>query len=121
MRRFAKRDKVADLLHHAISNAFLMELEDPDLQWITITDTRLNRDLSLAKLYYRVVDQKLHKDRAAEVIEKNIRHLRRYLGKNLRLKQLPELRFIYDDTPGKAQRIEDLIRSIHEGNNGDDS
>lgn len=118
MRRFSKRDKVADLLHHAISNAFFMELEDSDLRWVTITEIRLNKDLSVARIFYSVVDQKLHRDRATEALEKNRWRLKGYLGKHLRLKQVPELRFTYDETVDKAARIEELIRSIHEEDNG---
>jgi len=121
MRRFSKRDKVADLLHHAISNAFFRELEDPDLRWVTITQIKLNRDMSVARIFYSVVDQKLHRDRATEALEKNRWRLKRYLGKNLRLRQVPELRFTYDETTDKAARIEELLRSIHEEDNGADS
>ena len=121
MRRFAKSSKIADLLHHAISNAFLMELEDPDLRWITITEIKVNKDLSVAKIFYSVVDQKLRRERAEEALEANRWKLKSYLGKNLRLRQVPDLRFTYDETRDKAARIEELLHSIHEDGNADDS
>jgi ribosome-binding factor A len=113
MRRFAKSDKVADLLRHAISNAFLQELEDPDLKWITITEVSLTNDLSVAKVYYSVTEPNLSREKAKKALEENLRKLRSYLGRNLRLKQTPELRFQFDETVESAQHIEDLLRSLH--------
>lgn len=117
MRRFAKTDKVADLLRHAISNAFLQELEDPALRWITITEVVLSRDLSVAKIYYSVVEPNLTKEKAKKALEENLKTLRSYLGRNLHLKQTPELRFQFDETLENAQHIEDLIRSLHKDAN----
>ena len=119
MRRFAKKDKVSDLLRHAISNAFLLELQDPDLRWITLTEVQLNRDLSVAKVYYTVLEQNLSREGAAKAITANMRDLRGYLAGKLRLKQLPELRFAYDDTYENARHIEELIESIHKDDHGD--
>ena len=113
MRRFAKTDKVADLLHHAVSNAFLRELQDDNLRWITITEVRLSRDFSVAKLYYSVLEQQLSREDAKKALEACIKPLRAYLGKNLRLKQTPELRFYFDETLDSARHIEDLIESLH--------
>jgi ribosome-binding factor A len=113
MRKFAKSDKVADLLRHAVSNAFLGELEDPRLRWIIITEVQLSRDFSVAKLYYTVVAPNLGLQEAEAALHENLRRLRSYLGRNLRLKQTPELRFIFDETQEKAERIEALLRSLH--------
>ena len=121
MRRFAKSDKVADLLRHAISNAFLMEMDDQNLRGITLTDIDLNRDLTVAKIYYSVTEEKLTLDGAKEALKECTRDLRRYLGKNLRLKQVPELRWTYDETLASARNIEALIDQIHKDGDGNPS
>jgi len=119
MRKFAKTDKISDLIHHAISNAFLMELEDEALRWVTLTDVQVSRDLSVAKIYYAVVEQQLSREAAAKALQDNMRALRAYLGKNLRLKQTPDLRFYYDETLDRARHIEDLLESIHRNEDHD--
>lgn len=121
MRRFAKSDKVADLLHHAISNAFLQELEDPDLRWVTVTEVQLSRDLSVAKVFYTVTEPNLTREKARRAIDANLRRLRAYLGRNLHLRQTPELRFQFDETLESAQHIEDLLRSLHGESHGGDA
>ena len=118
MRKFAKTDKVADLLKHAISNAFLRELEEPDLRWVTVTDVQVSRDLSVAKIYYSVLEQQLSRQNAARLLEASVRPLRSYLGRNLRLRQTPELRFLFDETLESARHIEDLLESIRKYGHG---
>ncbi|MEJ2367782.1 MAG: 30S ribosome-binding factor RbfA [Acidobacteriota bacterium] len=114
MRKFAKSDKVADLLHHGVSNAFLTQVEDDRLKWVTVTEVSVTRDLSHAKIYYTVLEQNLSREDAREAIEENAGRVRRYLSRNLRLRQLPQMRFIFDDTADKAKRIEDILNSLHD-------
>lgn len=119
MRRFAKSDKVADLLKHAISNALLTELGDERLKWITVNAVDLNRDISLAKIFYTVLEPALGKEQAAAALKENMKPLRYFLASKLRLRQLPDLHFIFDETVERARRIEDLLEQARsEGGDG---
>lgn len=113
MRRFAKTDKVGDLVRHAISNALQRELEEEQLRWVTVTEVQMSRDLAVARVFYSVLDSELSKKDAADLLQKNAWRLRSYLGRNLHLKQAPELRFEFDEAQERARHIEDLIASIH--------
>lgn len=128
MRRFAKSDKVADLLKHAISNALLTELGDERLRWITVNAVDLTRDISLAKVYYTVLEPALGREQAVEALKENLKPLRRFLASKLRLRQLPEIHFLYDETVDRARRIEDLLGQVQvrkeaaeDGEDGDDT
>ena len=116
MRRFAKSDKVGDLLRHGISNALLQELNDARLRWISVTEVQVNRDLSVARVYYTVVEPNLDRKSAAEALSENLRPLKSYLSSRLHLRQLPEIRFAFDETAESARRIEDLLASLHRAN-----
>ena len=113
MRRFAKSDKVADLLKHAISNALLTGLGDERLKWVTVTEVSINNDLSLAKVYYTVLEPALTPESAEAAIADNMRELRRFLASRLRLKQLPVLAFNYDQAQESARRIDSLLASLN--------
>jgi ribosome-binding factor A len=115
MRRFPKTDKVSDLLRHAISNALIFEVQEEKLRWISITDVRVSRDIKIADVFYTVIETQVSKDDAAKLIEKNLAGLKRYLAHNLRLRQLPSLRFKFDDVEEKAQEIEALLAQISKG------
>jgi len=118
MRRYSKRDKVSDLLRHAISNALLTELEDERLKWLSVTEVRLSGDLAHGRVFYSILPGTSSREEAEEALEENMGSLRRYLGRNLRLKRLPALTFTYDETLDRAERIESLLRTAKEG--GDD-
>ena len=113
MRRFAKTDKVADLVRRAISNALQREIEEPKLRWVTLTEVHMSRDLAVARVFYTVLDSELPKKEAAALLKEASRALRSFLGKNLHLKQAPELRFTFDEAEERARHIEELIDSIH--------
>ena len=115
MRRFAKTDKVADLLQHAISNAILFELEEEKLRWVAITLVRVNKDIKIAEVFYSVIEQKTNREEIEELLEKNLYKIKKYLSSNLRLRQIPELKFIYDDTEEKASKIEKILDEIKKG------
>jgi ribosome-binding factor A len=90
------------------------------LRWVTVTEVQLSRDLSVAKVFYTVTEPNLTREKAKRAIEENMRRLRSYLGRNLHLRQTPELRFMFDETLERAQHIEELLRSLHgEGHGGD--
>jgi ribosome-binding factor A len=113
MRKFAKTDKVGDLVRHAISNALMRELEEPKLSWVTVTEVQMSRDLAVARVFYTVLDSELPKKDAAALLAENTKKLRSYLGRNLHLKMAPELRFVFDEAEERARHIEDLIASLH--------
>ena len=112
MRKFAKSDKVADLLRHAISNALLTQVEDERLRWIGVVEVRISPDFSHAKVFYSVMEPNLTREAAAEALKESSRAVRKYIAGNLRLRQVPELRFLYDDTQDRARRIEDILDQI---------
>ncbi len=120
MRRFSKTDKISDLLRHAVSNALLFELQVEKLKWISITDVKVNRDVKIADIYYTVIESQVSREEAAALISRHLPELKRYLAHNLRLRQLPELRFKIDDVEDKAQEIDRLLLEISKGRKDDE-
>lgn len=115
MRRFSKTDKISDLLRHAISNALLFELHVEKLKWISVTEVRVNRDAKIADVFYTVIESQVGKEEAADLLAEHLNELKKYLAGNLRLRQLPVLRFKPDDVEEKAQEIEKLLLQISKG------
>jgi ribosome-binding factor A len=120
MRKFAKSDKVADLIRHAISNALLTQVEDGRLRWISVVEVRISPDFSHAKVFYSVIEPQLTREDAEVCLRENIREIRKYVAGNLRLRQVPELRFHFDDTQDRARRIEDILDEIRKEDQGRD-
>ena len=82
--------------------------------FFTIMDVRMSPDLSLAKIYISMV---LVKDKKAllEKIDLHKKELRKALGDRIRnqARIVPELAFFVDDVEEKAERMDDLIKSLN--------
>jgi ribosome-binding factor A len=88
-------------------------LSDPRLGFVTLTGVEVSPDLRVADVYYSVLgneEQHLETERA---LRSASAHLRSDLGRQVRLKFLPELRFHEDPSVAQGERIESLIRDLH--------
>ena len=97
-----------------LSEMIIQEISDPRLSGISITDVRIDRELAYADVYYSCLEGS---ERAQEILE-GLKHARGYLRRELALRvdirTFPRLRFHYDPTFERAERIERLIASLHE-------
>ena len=112
-------DKVENLLKEEISLIFLYKLHDPSFGFITITNVKVSPDLKLAKVYLSVFE----KEKREEVLEKvnsKMGFIRSELASRIRIKFTPELKFFLDDTLDYVEKIEGLIKKIHENDNKGD-
>ena len=74
----------------------------------------MSKDLGTAKVYFSPMDIQQDAAELVQGLQSARGYLRKQLGKILRLRKIPELRFIVDDTEAKGDRIEHLIqKSLH--------
>ena len=109
-------DKVEKLLKEELSNIFLLKLRDTSIGFITITNVKASSDFKKAKIYLSVFD----KEKRAFVLEKvnrNVKSIRSELASRINLKFCPELNFYIDDTQDYVEKIDGLIKKIHENDN----
>jgi ribosome-binding factor A len=90
------------------------ELEDPRLQYLTLTRVQINKDASHATLYFTAADEDFtHKEREAGLMRAK-GYLRNILAEMLDLRYTPDLTFRYDTAAEETQRIYDLFDEIAE-------
>ncbi|MGM0563771.1 MAG: 30S ribosome-binding factor RbfA [Pseudomonadota bacterium] len=100
--------RVADQIQKDLAGLIRTEVKDPRLSgFVTIEEVRVSRDLSQAKVYISTLDDK--SEESAEILNHAAGFLRTCLGKRLRLRVVPQIKFIYDATQEEAQRIGGLI------------
>lgn len=85
------------------------ESKDPRLEGVTLTAVDLSRDLSVARVYYSLLDPEGDPAPVREGLEKAAGFLRSKLGRAIKVRHVPQLRFEYDDSAAEAQRISHLI------------
>ena len=106
-------DKIENLIKEEVSLIFLYKLHDPALGLVTITNVKVSPDLKLAKIYFSVFE----KEKREEVLNKITATkglIRSELASRIRMKFIPDLKFFIDDTLDYVEKIEDLLKKIHE-------
>jgi ribosome-binding factor A len=104
-----RRRRLNELLKEELSRLVLYELKDPRVHSVTITGVDATSDLTQAVVYVRSLGDDPPVDEAIEGLESASGFIRRTLGRELRLRRIPELRFEADRTLESARRIESLL------------
>lgn len=85
------------------------EVKDPRVQNVSLTSVDLTRDLSLARVYFSLLEPDADPAAALEGLERATGFLRGRLGKAIKARHVPELRFVHDDSAAEAVRLAELI------------
>jgi ribosome-binding factor A len=96
----------------------ILRLKDPRVGFVTVTGVRVSADLRHARVFYTSMGDERERRASAAALRSARAHLRRVIGSQVRLKTLPDLQFEEDDTFETADRIESLIRKLHEDERG---
>lgn len=89
-----RSSRMADEIMRELGRIIVEESQDPRLEFLTITGVRLNRDFSIAEVLYTHYQGR--SDDLDDSLKKAKGFLRTSLGKSLKLRCVPELRFIWD-------------------------
>ena len=102
--------KLADQIQKELARLFHLEVKDPRITFITITDVELTIDLSLAKVFYSTFPSEPEKLVSTQKgLEAVTGFLRSKISKSIRLHHAPELKFIYDDSLERGRFLSNLI------------
>lgn len=105
--------KVDEALHHVIAEE-VERLKDPGLGFVTITGVDTSPDLRHARVYYSVLgDEAQHRETEAALLRASPR-VRAVVGRQVRLKFLPELHFERDAAIESGRRMEEILRRLRE-------
>jgi ribosome-binding factor A len=108
-------DRVGDQIRQELSELLSRgQVHDPGIGFITLTRVQVTPDLQLARVYYTTMgDEKARKD-TAKALQRATPFFRRQVGARLQLRRVPELEFRFDESVAHQDRIEQIIRDLHE-------
>lgn len=113
---FSRIDRVQDTMQKVLASILQLDIKDPRVSMVTITEVVVSKDLKYAKVYVTVLED----DKAAEcikVLNKAAGFIRVQLSKKMQLRSIPSLKFIFDDTTIRANRISQIIDDAILGDN----
>ena len=112
-----RNERVRKTMMKEISDILLKEIRDPRISGlVSITDVEMSNDNSVAKVFYSVYSQdEKSKEETSEALQANVSKIRYEIGKRIRLRLTPELKFYLDDSLERGNRVTDLINKISRG------
>ena len=110
--------RVAQLIKEEIGRALTACIDTSGFGMLTVTDVIVTPDLRLAKVYVSHFRSGKRDEDVLAFLDTQLKDIRMGVGRAVRLKFTPELRFYIDQTLEKVERIEELIRQIHEEEQG---
>ena len=115
----ARPGRVAEEFREVLAEEIL-KLKDPRVGFVTITRVEVTPDLRRALVYYTVLGEDADRAASRAGLRSAARRLRSEIGRQVRMKFTPELRFVEDEGMSNVARVDELLRKIHEENTDDD-
>lgn len=104
--------KVASTLQRGISEILQKEIKDPRINMVIVKDVKVSGDLKFATVYVSFIDETQKDSAAFAALKKSLGFVKSRLSQYVKLRFIPHLELVYDDTGKKADRIERLIRQV---------
>ena len=107
-RDFRRSDRVSGLLRRELAQMIQQEIKDPEVGFISLSDVEVSRDLAHAKVYVTVFNT----EQAAvsiKALKRAAGYLRNRLGQELRMRSVPQLHFMHDDSVETGRSMDQLI------------
>ena len=109
-------EKVAHLMRREVADILERRLRDPRVTArVSVTDVEITHDLSFAKIFVMVSGEPAERDMTLQGLQRAAGFVRHELGDRLGLREVPEIRFVYDDSLERGARVDDLLRKIEKG------
>ncbi|MGI9262872.1 MAG: 30S ribosome-binding factor RbfA [Woeseiaceae bacterium] len=108
-REFSRNQRLGAQMLRSLSELLRFETKDPGLVDVSLTAVDLSRDLSVAKVYFSLLDPDADPTPAADGLKRAAGFLRSKLGATLKVRHIPELRFVHDDSIAHGAEMARLI------------
>jgi ribosome-binding factor A len=109
-------ERINERVREDLSEILLMEVADPRLEAISITDVSVDRELTYADIYYSSLEGPERVKDIQDGLEHAQGFLRHALAERIDLRVFPKLRFHWDPTFERVKRIESLFAELEEEN-----
>ena len=107
-------ERVGDQIRAELSELLSREVHDPGIGFVTVTRVRVSPDLQVARAYYTTLGDARARKETARALQRATPFLRHQIGQRLRLRRVPVVEFVFDESIEGQDRIERLLQQIHE-------
>jgi ribosome-binding factor A len=108
-RDFSRASRLGEQIQRDLAELIRKEVKDPRVGLVTLTSVDVSRDLSHAKVFVSSLSDAVGHAETVQALQHAAGFLRSRLGHVLRVRQVPELHFIYDESVERGVRLSQLI------------
>ncbi len=104
--------RIQDQIKQVLTEVLENKVSDPRLESAYVTDVSVDRELDYANIYVSSLAGSSQAEDILNGLQNASGFIRHSLSQEVKLRVMPKLRFYWDDTPEKAERIESLLDEI---------
>jgi len=108
-------ERVAELIQREVVEIIDRHLRDPRIHGITVTDVEVSPDLKYATIFVSTLEGGEARAQALKGLDRAAPAVRHILAPRLGLREVPEVRFRFDESLERGQRVEELLRKLRTG------
>jgi ribosome-binding factor A len=109
---YKRSDRVADLLLELVSQLLTKEVSDPRIGQITLTGVEVSQDLKHARIFFSLLTGDRQKAEVLSGLKSATGFIRARVAKEIKLRFVPAIEFVYDETQDRVRHIEDLLQQV---------
>jgi ribosome-binding factor A len=109
----SRSSRVGDQIRAELAELLVRDVHDPGIGFLTIVHVKVSPDLLQARVFYTTIGDDKARRESAKALGRATPFLRRQIGKRLRLKHVPELAFVFDESIEKTDRIERILQELN--------
>jgi len=106
---FSRGRRIADQIQRELSDIIRLEIKDPRVSLVTVTDVEVSQDNAHAKVFFTVLGEPVQQEAATRALEHASGFMRSTLAKRINLRTVPQLHFHYDVSVERGMRLSRLI------------
>src|SRR5512136_2943876 len=116
---YKRSDRVGDMIRQVIGEMLRRDLNDPRLSLVTLTEVKVTEDLKIATVFFSAMGNPVQEEASLHGLQSAAGYIKKRLGRELRLRFVPELLFKVDHSFDYGKRIDRLIESVQDEEKGD--
>jgi len=108
----SRPDRVAEEIRQELATLLSRHVHDPGIGFVTLTHVKVSPDLQMARVFYTMLGDAAKRKDTERALIRATPFLRRQIGARIRLRRVPELRFEFDESVEKQDRIERILLEL---------
>ena len=111
-KEYSRSQRVVEQIRRELAELIRLEVKDPRVGFITLTDVEITPDYAHAKVYFTNMTGEDDVPEILQGLRRASGFLRRELGRRIRIHTIPELQFHYDRSVEDGSRLSQLIDAV---------